>query len=103
MSALENTRVGQGAVVLDIGGDVGALVVSVPAAMAGVEVAIVPAGTRPHRDVQGMPAGHPGVPAHAAVVGRPVADRIVHCVVFGEVQQGTYELYVRPDGPVELS
>ena len=53
---------GQGAVVLDIGGDVGALVVHMPAELAGIEIEICPAGAdryAEHRD-------------HVAVLGRPV-------------------------------
>ena len=37
-AALENPYAGQGSVLLDIGGDVGALVVTMPAAMEGVEI-----------------------------------------------------------------
>lgn len=46
MSHAENPHAGQGAVVLDIGGDVGALIVSVPAQLAGTELEICPAGRR---------------------------------------------------------
>ena len=35
---VENSHAGQGSVVLDIGGDVGALVVTMPAELEGVEV-----------------------------------------------------------------
>ena len=35
---------GQGAVLLDIGGDVGALIVHMPAELAGTEIEICPAG-----------------------------------------------------------
>jgi hypothetical protein len=42
----ENPHAGHGMVVLDIGGDVGALVVSTPGHMAGVEIEICPAGAR---------------------------------------------------------
>jgi len=38
--AVENPHAGQGSVVLDIGGDVGALVVTMPAELEGVEVEI---------------------------------------------------------------
>ncbi len=42
----ENPHAGQGMVVLDIGGAIGALLVSVPAALAGAEIEICPAGRR---------------------------------------------------------
>jgi hypothetical protein len=38
--AVENPHAGQGSVVLDMGGDVGALVVTMPAELEGVEVEI---------------------------------------------------------------
>ena len=44
-SNAENPYAGQGSVLLDIGGDVGALVVIMPAALAGAEVEIRPAPT----------------------------------------------------------
>ena len=40
----ENPHAGQGSVLLDIGGDVGALVVTMPPAMVGVEIEIAPLG-----------------------------------------------------------
>ena len=46
MAEPENPNAGQGAVVLDIGGDVGALIVTMPADMVGDEVEIVPTGTQ---------------------------------------------------------
>ena len=99
MGGTENPCAGEGAVVLDIGGDIGALVVWMPAATAGLEVAVVPAGT----PVPGSTEGGPGVPRHASVVGRTVGERIVHCVVFGDLREGAYLLYVRPDGPPRLT
>ena len=40
MTGNENPHAGQGSVLLDIGGDVGALVVTMPPAMVGVEIEI---------------------------------------------------------------
>ena len=40
----DTSHAGQGAVLLNIGGDVGALVVTMPAAMEGIEVEIRPVG-----------------------------------------------------------
>jgi hypothetical protein len=86
-----NRHAGQGPVLLDIGGDVGALIVRAPASLAGQEIEIRPVG-RP------APAHLP----HVAVVGRPTGHGIRHSAVFGELTEGTYELYRRPNGPVVL-
>ena len=87
----DNAHAGRGAsVLLDIGGDVGAAVVAVPAALLGAEVEARPVG-----------AGHP--PVHAGVVARPLPGGEPRpSVVLGELPAGTYELCVRPDGPVRL-
>jgi hypothetical protein len=83
-----NGHAGRGtSVLLDIGGDVGAAVVAVPAALLGAEVEARPVG-----------GGHP--PAHAGVVARPLPrGGRLPSVVLGELPAGTYDLYVRPDGP----
>jgi len=88
-----NQHAGQGSVLLDIGGDVGAVVLSMPAELAGHEVEARPVTARP---------GHPHLP-HVAVLGRPVAGRIRYSAVFGELPRGEYELYLRPSGPVALT
>jgi hypothetical protein len=80
----DNAHAGQGAVVLDIGGDIGALIVSMPAEMEGIEIEICPAGDRP--------AGH--VP-HVAVIGRPTDNGTRYSAVFPEVRSGTYDLNQR--------
>ena len=111
MTTAENPHAGQGPVVLDIGGDVGALVVVMPAAMDGVEVEIVPTGTADpargtHGHGHGTGADHEhgaGQPIHVAVVGRPLNGEIVHSLVYPELVEGSYDLYVRPDGPVHLT
>ena len=142
-----NSYAGQGAVVLDIGGDVGALVVRMPPSLAGAEIEARPAGApsyaacpsnhthgrphchrdpwtaptpahdhRPGRD-QGPGDGHGhgrvhrvrgehwhGRLEHVAVLARPLPDGgQVHSAVFAALPAGTYELYVRPAGPVRLS
>ena len=53
MDTKENPHAGQGMVVLDIGGDTGALVVSTPPTMAGLEIEICPAGRRDHQPDEG--------------------------------------------------
>lgn len=97
----ENPHAGRGtSVLLDIGGDVGAVVVEMPAAMTGLEVEIVPAVPDPS-DAHGH-AHHP----HVAVVDRPVGDRWVPSLVFGEVREGSYVLVHKgrdtPRAPVEV-
>src|SRR5689334_3488010 len=85
-----NHSAGQGAVLLDIGGDVGALIVHMPAHLAAVEIEICPLGE--HH--QAAPREHVGV--HA----RPGARGLT--AVFPAVAEGRYELYVKPDGPTRL-
>lgn len=80
-----NARAGRGAAVLDIGGDVGALVVTMPAATLGREVEIRPLD-RPSEH------GH-GHLAHVAVVSRPVVGGRVPSLVFGDLVAGRYELF----------
>lgn len=90
-----NSFAGQGAVMLDIGGDVGALVVRMPSALAGQEVEI--------RPVDGSRGGSSGRLRHVAVLARSVASGVVHSAVFGQLPQGSYELYLRPSGPVRVT
>jgi hypothetical protein len=83
--ALENPFAGQGSVLLDIGDDVGAVVVTMPSSMEGEEVEIRPL-------VQ--PAGHVHHP-HVAVVNRPIAGGLLPSLVFPEVSEGTYGLHLK--------
>ena len=112
---MENPHAGQGMVVLDIGGDIGALVVMAPSAMAGVEIEICPAGARdePPDDGRGWWQGdwhshahshehghtHANAPAwpHVAVVGRPIGDRTSYAAVYPGLRSGEYELWQRPN------
>ncbi len=123
MATEENPHAGQGAVVLDIGGDIGALIVEMPAEMEDLEVEIIPTGTD-SRHQHGHPADHDGdrhdhhhgpgssgehshdhgAPPHVAVVARPTPDgSTIHSLVYGELPEGTYDLYVRPSGPIRLT
>jgi hypothetical protein len=98
----DNSHAGQGAVLLDIGGDIGALVLAMPAALEGHEIEIRPIG---HDHSVGRHAEeheHDHALPHVGVLGRPVGDRVVFSAVFGELRAGRYELYVRPSGPVQL-
>jgi hypothetical protein len=108
----DNSHAGQGPVLLDIGGDIGALIVTMPAELEGVEIEIRPVGydesarDHVHGDSHNHGHSHGHEPAHlphVAVVGRPIDDRIVYSAVYGDVRTGTYELYVRPDGRVQLT
>ena len=88
----DNSHAGQGSVVLDIGGEVGAAVVVAPAALAGVEIEARP-----------VDRAAPGHLPHVAVVARPVpAGGVLHSAVFGALPAARYELYQRPAGPVRL-
>jgi hypothetical protein len=121
-AAKENPYAGQGPVLLDIGGDVGALVVTVPARLDGVEVEIRPVGDdaetgEPSVDQQWTDrhgsddhgagrhehagSGHRHHP-HVAVVGRPTAGGIVHSLVYPEVREGRYRLHRLPGGAAAL-
>lgn len=82
---MENPYAGQGAVLLDIGGDVGAVVVAMPADLEGVEVEIRPVGAPTHGHVH-----HP----HVGVVSRPVDGGTLPSLVYPEVVEGRYELWV---------
>jgi len=95
-SSGENPFAGQGAVLLDIGGDVGALVVITPADMVGVEVEIRPEGGSHHHPQHHH---HP----HVAVVNRPVADAVVPSLVYPELVEGRYELAVKDTDDVRLT
>jgi hypothetical protein len=110
----ENPFAGQGAVMLDIGGDIGAVVVTMPPELDGQEIEIRPVGAvsvpsahahaHDHPHTHDHPHSHEHSPwPHVAVLARPTPSGPIHSLVFGEVLAGRYELYVRPDGPVRLS
>jgi hypothetical protein len=90
MRSVENPHAGQGcAVAVDVGDGIGALVIEMPAELEGVEVEMRP-----------ETGGHL---AHVAVVARPTPQGgLIHSAVFFEVDEGSYDLYLRPDGPVRL-
>ena len=122
----ENPHAGQGAaVVLDIGGDVGALIVVMPAGMDDVEVEIRPAGSGPyfaapgsepghdqqhvdhdHDDAEGHGHGHghgEGHLPHVAVVERPMGRFMVPTLVYGEVLEGSYELAIKGSDEIVMA
>jgi hypothetical protein len=115
MGTAENPHAGQGMVVLDIGGAIGALIVTAPASMEGVEIEIAPAGNRSdepdeggdwwegewHSHAHTHSHSHDGHGAHThrawphvAVVGRPQGNEIAYAAVYPGLREGSYELWV---------
>jgi hypothetical protein len=91
--AHENPHAGQGSVLLDIGGDVGALVVTMPEALLGHEIEVVSRAST-------EPAGHHR--PHVAVVPRPVPGGTVPSLVFPELLEGRYALVPKGTDDVRL-
>jgi len=106
-ASLENPFAGQGAVLLDIGGDVGALVVTMPAQLEGIEIEIRPVGAQRHgpHDHPDDRTGEPdhGAHQHVAVVNRPIQGTHVPSLVFPELVEGRYELYEKGTHLVRLT
>lgn len=121
---VENPHAGQGMVVLDIGDDIGALVVSTPSHMLGVEIEICPSGARDqvpdegagwwegewhaHDQASQDPAHHHHHDAaaawpHVAVIARPSPVGTQPTAVYPGLKEGAYDLWVRPDGPTVLT
>ena len=88
----DNSHAGQGSVILDIGDGVGALVVTMPAELLGVEVEICPSG----EERSAAPR------EHVAVVSRPTPVGDLPPLVFGAVPAGRHELYRKDGGPTVL-
>jgi hypothetical protein len=101
-ASVENPYAGQGSVLLDIGGEVGALVVTMPAAMEGVEIELDRASGDDHGH-HGGHGGHGGHRPHVAVVNRPVADGQVPSLVFPELVEGRYGLCLKGSSDVVLA
>lgn len=100
----ENPHAGSGPVVLDIGGDVGAVVVTMPAGMVGAEVDVVPVGAdlatygvHHHGGHHGDGEAHAHIHRpHVAVVARPLPDgRLVPTLVYPELVEGRYCLLLQ--------
>jgi hypothetical protein len=103
----DNSHAGQGPVVLDIGGEIGALVIAMPAGLIGSEIEARPVAgsalaTHSHSHGHGHSHSH-GSLVHVGVLERSCDGTVHHTAVFGELHDGSYELYVRPDGPVQLT
>jgi hypothetical protein len=130
MSDTENPHAGQGSVMLDIGGDIGALVVTMPPSMLGVEIEIDTASPQhddpqhastqehafsherkhEHEHEHGDGHGHGDGDVdtgehrlHVAVVNRPVAGGQVPSLVFSELVAGRYELFRKGGNEVLLT
>lgn len=117
-ASVENPHAGQGSVLLDIGGDVGALVVTMPASMLDVEVEIKPVGAdfdepadhpHDHDHDHGHDHGHGhghghGRHPHVAVVARPVpGGGSVPSLVYPDLVGGSYDLYVKDTTDIVLT
>ena len=85
-----NAHAGQGPVLLDIGGDIGALVLRMPAGLVGSEV-------------EARPVEHADGWSHLPHVGVLVRGGLGSTAVFGELPEGDYQLYLRPAGAVALT
>jgi hypothetical protein len=72
----------KGSVVVDIGGDVGAAIVSTPASLVGSEIEIRPCG-----------AAWDGT--HVAVRERHVAGGVTHAALFPGLEFGNYEVRLK--------
>jgi hypothetical protein len=79
---------GQGTVMLDIGGEIGALIIHTAARFHGHEIEI-------------SPAGEPSQRQHAAVRARYVRGGVAYCVVIDGLTQGRYAIWA--DGPEPLT
>lgn len=92
--SVENPFAGQGAVLVDIGEGVGALVVEMPREMVGFEIearaASEESGHRHHHH------------RHVAVVDRQTPEGPVPSLVFGELPEGTYHLGAKGGEDVQL-
>jgi hypothetical protein len=73
-------------VVLDVGGDVGALVLYTPASLLGAEIEI-------------SPAGDPASRTHTAVRERRLPDRTLYAAVYPALVAGEHTLWQGPDDP----
>ncbi|MGC4943560.1 hypothetical protein [Kribbella sp. DT2] len=106
-NAEENPHAGKGSsVLLDIGEGIGAIVLTMPAALNDTEIERRPHGVpaeHGHGHGHGHGEDHHHLP-HVAVVPRPSPEgETIHSAVFPDVPEGEYDLYVLPDGPVQLT
>jgi hypothetical protein len=106
----ENPYAGQGAVLLDIGGDVGALVVAMPGSMVGLEIEIERVGghadphdhSHDHLHDHLHDHSHDHRP-HVAVVDRAVGAGSQPSLVFADLVEGSYTLHDKGEDAVVLT
>ncbi len=108
MADLENPFAGQGPVMLDIGGDVGALVVTMPLDMEGVEIEIRPDGEEAGNisgadhdhgpDTDDHDHDHDHAHPHVGVVNRPAGGENIPSLVYPELVAGDYVLVPKGGG-----
>ncbi|WP_239138314.1 phospholipase [Actinoplanes regularis] len=79
---------GQGTVMLNIGGNVGALIIGTPARLHGHEIEVSPVDAPSQRQ-------------HAAVRARYVRGGVTYCVVIDNLAEGRYAIWA--DGPEPLT
>ena len=124
MTTTENPDAGQGPVLLDIGGDVGALIVTMPAETEGLEVEIRPHGATAAKGADGheqehthshghthshshdTSPGHDHAPSpfpHVAVVGRQTPGGVHYSLVYPSLVAGDYELCPMPGDDIVLT
>ena len=78
---------GQGTVMLNIGGTIGALIISAPGRLHGYEIEVSPVGAPDER-------------THAAVRARYVRGGVTFCVVLDALPAGRYDVWERGDTPL---
>ncbi|WP_433790175.1 phospholipase [Actinoplanes sp. CA-252034] len=78
---------GQGTVMLNIGGTIGALIIHTPATLHGHEIEVSPVGDTGHR-------------THAAVRARYVRSGVTFCVVIDSLPEGRYVVWQDDDTPL---
>lgn len=109
MSNSENPWAGQGSVLLDIGGSVGALIVTMPPETEGLEVEIRSVdrdhGQDHHHEQDGThshDSSHVHHP-HVAVVARPGPSQPAHTLVYPSLEEGRYDLVPIPGNRVAFT
>jgi 5-enolpyruvylshikimate-3-phosphate synthase len=73
---------GEGTVVLDIGGEMGAAVIYTDSALSGSEIEI-------------RPQGRPWEGVHTGVRQRDMPDEVCFAAVFGSIAAGSYQLRIK--------
>ena len=76
---------GHGSVILEVGGDIGALVLETPAALAGTEIEISPTGG--------------GARTHSAVRARHTVEGTCHAAVYPGLPAGDYVIWNHDGSP----